>query len=145
MSTYKSDSVTIHNSAENVFSRLSNLENLKGMLAQAPADSIPADKREMLESITITPDSISVPAGPVGSLTFRVVEKVAPTLVKLSAENSPMPLTLALDITPKGAEECSARVDIDIAIPAMLKPMIGGQIQKMADQFGQMLKSIPFS
>ncbi len=145
MSTYKSDSVTLNTSAENLFSRLSNLENLKAMLDNAPADAIPADKREMLESITITPDSISVPAGPVGSLTFRVVEKVEPTLVKLSAENSPMPLTLALDITPKGPEECAAKVDIDIALPAMLKPMIGGQIQKMADQFGQILKSIPFS
>lgn len=145
MSVYKSDNIELSASAENVFSKLSNLENLKGMIDKVPADKIPEDKRGMLESISITPDSISLPAGPVGNLTFRVVEKTEPSRIKLAAENSPIPLSLQLDLTPQTASSCNAQAVIDISLPAMLAPMIGGQIQKMADQFGQVLKAIPFS
>lgn len=145
MSVYKSDNIKLSAPAESVFSKLSNLENLKGMLANVPADKIPEDKRGMLESISITPDSISLPAGPVGNLTFRVAEKIEPSRIKLDAENSPIPLSLQMDITPESSSSCQAQVSINISLPAMLAPMIGGQIQKMADQFGQVLKAIPFS
>lgn len=144
MANYSSPEVTLGASAERVYAKLSNLGNLKELLDKVPSDSIPADKREIFDNLTITSDSISVPAGPVGNLTFRVVEKREPSLIKLAAENSPMPLSLALEIEPAGEESCRARAAVDIAIPMMLKPMIGGTIQKMADQFGSVLKSIPF-
>lgn len=145
MSVYKSDKIELSASAENVYNKLSNLENLRSMLENVPAESVPDDKREMFDSISITPDSISVPAGPVGNLTFRVVEKTEPSRIKLAAENSPIPLSLQMDLKPVDSSACEAQVVIDIALPAMLAPMIGGQIQKMADQFGQVLKAIPFS
>ena len=145
MAIYNSDSVRLSSPAETVYSKLSNLENLRSLLEKVPADQIPEDKRAMFDSISITPDSISVPGGPVGSLTFKVVEKGEPVLIKLNGEGSPVPLTLAMHITPEGADACTAKVEIDIAIPAMLKPMVGGHIQKMADQFGQVLKAIPFA
>jgi len=145
MANYKSQPVTLSASATSVFSKFSNLENLRSLLEKVPADKIPADKREMFDNISITHDSISVPAGPVGNLTFRVVEKIEPSFIKLDAENSPIPLTMSLHISPTTAGSCTAFADIDISLPPMLKPMVGGHIQKMADQFGQVLKSIPFA
>ena len=145
MAIYKSSEVSLHAPAESVFSKLSNLENLRTLLDKVPAEQIPADKREMFDSITITPDAITVPGGPVGALTFRVIEKTEPSLIKLSGEGSPVPLTLAMHIAPDGSEASKAKVEIDIALPAMLKPMVGGHIQKMADQFSQILKAIPFA
>lgn len=145
MAKYNSSEETLHASAEAVFSKLSNLENLRSLLDRVPADKIPEDKKAMFESITITPDSITVPGGPVGAMTFRVTEKVEPTLIALSGEGSPVPLSLAMHITPETESSCKAKVEIDIEIPAMLKPMIGGHIQKMADQFGEVLKAIPFA
>lgn len=145
MSVYKSEKVKLSASAESVYGKLSNLENLRSLLANVPADSVPEDKRDLLDSIEVTADSISVPAGPVGNLTFRVVEKRDPSYIKLDAENSPIPLSLAMDVKPETANECEAQVIIDINIPMMMAPLIGGQIQKMADQFGQVLKSIPFA
>lgn len=145
MAIYTNTPVTLNASAENVYSKLSNLENLRSLLEKVPADSIPADKRQMFDSISVTADSITVPGGPVGALTFKVAEKVEPKLIKLTAEGAPVPLTLAMHITPLSADSCEAYVEIDIAIPAMLKPMIGGTIQKMTDQFGQVLRSIPFA
>ncbi|MDE6444654.1 MAG: hypothetical protein K2K64_09600 [Muribaculaceae bacterium] len=145
MAKYQSSEETLQASAEAVFSKLSNLENLRSLLDRVPADKIPEDKKAMFDNITITPDSITVPGGPVGALTFRMTEKVEPTLIALSGEGSPVPLSLAMHITPESESSCKAKVEIDIEIPAMLKPMIGGHIQKMADQFGEVLKAIPFA
>lgn len=145
MAKYNSGDVTIQAPATTVYEKLSNLENLRSLLEKVPADKIPSDKMEMFNNITITPDTICVPGGPVGSLTFRLVEKVEPSLIKLNGEGSPVPLSLSLNIISETPASCRANVDIDIAIPPMLKPMIGGTIQKMADQFAQVLKAVPFS
>ncbi|MBD5355685.1 MAG: SRPBCC family protein [Bacteroides sp.] len=145
MAIFKSGEVSLHAPADTVFAKLSNLENLRSLLDKVPADQIPEDKRQMFESITITPDTITVPGGPVGSLTFRVKERIAPSLIKLEGEGSPVALNLSMHVAPDGSEYSRAQVEIDIAIPAMLKPMVSGPIQQMADQFSQVLKAIPFS
>lgn len=145
MATYNSKEVTLQTSATNVFDKLSNLENLKSLLDKVPADRVPEDKRAMFENIKITPDTIEVPGGPMGSLTFRVVERKSPSLIKLQGEGIPMQMALALHVKPISDASSSAKVEIDINIPAMLKPMVGGQIQKIADQFGDVLGAIPFA
>lgn len=145
MATYKSEEVALKASADNVFSRLSNFESLKKLLAQVPADQIPADKKEMFESIRLTEDSIELPGGPVGSIRLRVTERTAPSRIVLRGEGTPVPLQLQLDIHPVDESVCRAQAKVDIEIPAMLRPMISGPMQKMTEQFASVLRSIPFS
>ena len=147
MATYNSEEISLMAPAGAVYSKLSNLDNLRSLLEKVPADKIPADKLEMFNSISVTPDSVTVPGGPVGALTFRMKEKVEPTLIKLAGEGLPpgIALSLSLHITPEGESTSKAKVSIDISIPAMLKPMVSGPLQKMADQFGQVLRAIPFA
>lgn len=99
----------------------------------------------MFENIKITPDTIEVPGGPMGNLVFRVTERKAPSMIKLNGEGIPIEMALVLHVSPLTDTTSSANVDIDINLPAMLKPMVGGQIQKIANQFGDVLKAIPFS
>lgn len=147
MATYNSEEISLMAPAGAVYSKLSNLDNLRSLLEKVPADKIPADKLERFNSISVTPDSVTVPGGPVGALTFRMKEKVEPTLIKLAGEGLPpgIALSLSLHITPEGESTSKAKVTIDISIPAMLKPMVSGPLQKMADQFGQVLRAIPFA
>ena len=145
MATYKSDEVPLKASADNVFNRLSNLESLKTLLDQVPADQIPADKKEMFDSIRLTADSIELPGGLVGSIKLRVVERKAPSRITLKGEGTPVPLQLQLDIHPVDEASCRAQAKVDIEIPMMLKPMISGPMQKMTEQFATVLRSIPFS
>lgn len=144
MATYKSDEVPLKASAESVFSRLSNFESLKDLLAQVPADQIPADKKEMFDNIKLTNDSIELPGGPIGSIRLKVVERTAPSRITLKGEGTPVPLQLQLDIHPVDDSSCRAQAKVDLEIPAMLRPMIAGPMQKMTDQFGSVLRSIPF-
>ena len=145
MATYKSDEVGLKASAESVFSRLSDFESLKSLLSQVPADQIPADKKEMFDSIRLTDDSIELPGGPVGSIKLRVVERTAPSRITLKGEGTPVPLQLQLNLQPVDEASCRAQAKVDIEIPAMLRPMIAGPMQKMTEQFASVLRSIPFS
>ena len=144
MATFSCKPVSLPYSAEGVFHKLSDLTNLHTLLDKVPEDRIPQDQLQLLKQIELTPDSVTIPGGPVGAMTLRMTEKNEPTMIKMEAENSPVPLTLFLRLEPTGQESCSADVEIDIQIPAMLKPMVSGPLQKMADQFGEMLKAIQF-
>ena len=145
MATYKSDEVALKASAESVFSRLSDFESLKSLLDKVPADQIPADKKDMFDSIRLTQDSIELPGGPVGSIRLKVVERTAPSRITLKGEGTPVPLQLKLDIRPENEVSCRAQATVDLEIPAMLRPMISGPMQKMTEQFASVLRSIPFS
>ena len=144
MAEYKSEETPVKGSAEAVFNKLSNLEGLKELLAKVPEDQIPADQKEMFESIRITPDTLSFPAGPVGELTLRLTETVSPTFIKLEGVGTPVPMALMLHIHPSTEVSCSVQVVIDLQIPAMLKPMVSGPLNKMVGQFAYMLRNLPF-
>lgn len=143
MATYKSEEVTLRKGAENVYDSLSNLSRLRDIIAGVPADKISDEQRKQLESVSVTDDTISFPGGPAGNVTLKIVESVRPTLIRLEGIGTPVPLSLRMDIRPILPEECTAQVTIDIQIPAMLKPMVNGPLQKMADQFGMMLRNLP--
>ena len=144
MAEFRSKPVTIYAPAESVFEKLSNLENLNNLLQNVPEESIPEDKRDLFNKIELTSETITIPGGPVGSITLRVSERTAPTSIKLSGEGTPVPLHLALRIDPLSTDSCEANVSIDLAVPPMLKPMISGPVQKMCDQFASVLRAVPF-
>ncbi|MBD5207344.1 MAG: SRPBCC family protein [Bacteroidales bacterium] len=144
MAEYKSEEVGINAPAQKVYDKLSNLEGLKELLAQVPEDSIPADQKDLFNQVKITSDTISFPAGPVGDLTLRKTRCEAPVLIRLEGVSTPVPISLTLHISPVTEISCTAQVDIDLQIPAMLKPMVNGPLKKMTEQFAQMLRHIPF-
>lgn len=145
MTTIKSDKAKVAAPAPVVYEKLSNLDNLKSVLSQVPADSIPADKRDMFEKVRVTADTISIPAGPVGEITLRVTDRLPYSLIQLTGEGTPVPLNLQLEIEPRGEDACEVQVVFNIEIPLMLKPMVSGPLKKVADQFVQVMQSIPFN
>ena len=145
MATFKSDKSIVNAPAETVYDKLSNLENLKQLLEKIPADKVPADKREMFENLQITEDTIDIPGGPTGAIRLRVADRLAPSLIRLAGEGTPIPLSMQLEIEPKGAEQSEVQVSLSMEIPAMLKPMISGPVKKIVEQFAQMIQAIPFN
>lgn len=144
MATYESEEKRLSASAEKVYAKLDNLEGLRDLLAKVPVSAVPDDKRALLEGIEITPDTITISGGPVGSVKLRKCRSVEPELIELTGEGTPVPISLALKIKPVDASSCRARAVIDLDIPAMLKPMISGPMQKMVAQFGDVLGALNF-
>lgn len=144
MAIFKAQPVIINAPAEAVYGKLSNLSNIKSLMASIPESAIPADKKEMFDSVEITEDSIIFPAGPVGQITMKITRKQEPTLIHLEGIGTPVALSLELQIGILNSSQCEAVTAIDIAIPPMLKPMIGGTMQKMADQFTQVIGALKY-
>lgn len=144
MATYQSEKVSIAASASDVFNKLSNLENLGNLIGRVPETEIPADQRAMLEQLKVTKDSITFPGGPAGNITLCLTEASAPNLIRMEGEGTPVPMSLEMHIAPLTPDTCETFVQIDLQIPAMLKPMVSGPMQKMANQFAQMLRQMRF-
>lgn len=143
MAEFKSEETPINAPAEKVFGKLSNLESLGEALRNVPEDQIPADQKDLFDKVRITPDTISFPAGPVGDLTLQMTRRESPSLIQLEGVGSPVPMTLSLRIRPITEVNCTAQAAIDLQIPAMLKPMVSGPLNKMMSQFADMLRRIP--
>ena len=144
MATYKSETKRVAACAQQVYSKLSDLENLRAVIDNIPEDRIPADKRQMLEQIRITSDSISLPAGPVGEIKLQVSKLDPFSRIELTGIGTPVPLTLGVRISDEGPEESSVQVVLDIEIPMMLKPMVGGTLQKMVDEFASVMTAVRY-
>ncbi|MDE6811944.1 MAG: hypothetical protein K2J15_06280 [Muribaculaceae bacterium] len=144
MAVYKSSGRAVYAPASAVYNKLSDLNGLKSVINNIPSEVVPDDKKELLDGVKITSDSISFPAGPVGELTLKVVEKIEPSLISLEGIGTPVALNLRLELASLGASECEAVVALDVAIPPMLKPMVGGSLQKMVDQFADIIERLKY-
>lgn len=148
MAEFKSDKTPLKGSAEVVYAKLSNLENLRSLMDRIPMENVPEDKRSMFENVEITADSITIPlapGSPMGALSFRKDKCVEPSLVRLVGVGTPVPLALEMHITPIDSESSEGQVVVDVNIPMMLKPMVSGPISKVVSQFSDVLRAIPFN
>lgn len=142
MANFKSPATDINASAQVVFDRLSDLNNLKELMAKVPEDKIPADQRDMFNAVRIDADSITFPAGPVGDIKLQMAEKISPSLIKLIGVGTPVDLSLSLELNPTDEDRTTGTVNVDIAIPAMLKPMVAGPLNNLVSQFAQLLPAV---
>lgn len=142
MAEYKSNPVSLRKSAETVYGRLTNLEALEKSIREIPEESIPADKRAMLDGITVDNDTITIPGGPTGSLSLRKAECTEPLFVSYECIGTPVPAILAARIAPTGDNSCEVTVEADIKVPPMLKPMLNGMMNKMVNEVASQLTSL---
>ena len=137
MATYKSPLTTVGKSADTLFERFSNLNNLQGVL-----DSLPVEQRAQVGDVQFTDDSLKITTPQVGDIVFSVVERVRPSKIVFGTKSSPVPLTMEMHINPLTPDSSSVQTQIDVEIPAMLRPLIGPQLQKAADKFGELIAGL---
>jgi len=137
MATYSGKPVVIDHPASDVFNRISNLESFQQRL-----DLLPAEARAKLGDLRFTADSIIITAPAVGEMTFNVTERTAPSHLKLEAANSPVPFAITIDLKSLSGSSTEVATRLDVEIPAMLRPMIGGKMQEAADKFSEMFSTL---
>ena len=142
MAVFKSHTVSVPVSADVLFDKLTDMSSLRAMLQNVPADKIPSDQREMFDAVEVGDDYISFPTPAVGNVKLQMAEKVRPSKVRLEGVGTPVALSLILDIEPESADSCRGTVSIDITIPAILKPMVAGPLDKLITQFADMLPAV---
>ena len=137
MATYTSKPQTVGRPAEELFERFSDLSHLQGAL-----DSLTDEQRAQVGEVRFSADSISIVTPQVGEIEFHVTERQRPGRLVFGTKSSPVPMKMELDIKPLGGDFSEVTSQIDVEIPAMLRPLVGPQLQKAADKFGELIAGL---
>lgn len=134
MAKYESKPTAVNQPIEVLFDRFSDIS-----LFQQRIDEIPAEERAKLGDVTFEADAICINTPQIGQLKFKVTQRNAPGHIVFSAVGSPIPLSMIIDITAINEYSSEVVTAIDVEIPAMLRPLIGGKMQEAANRFGEMI------
>lgn len=137
MTKYSGKPAIVAQPQQQIFDKVSNLSSFQERL-----DSMPQEVKDRLGDVKFTDDKIIINAPAVGQLVFAVTEKVAPEMLKLSAENSPVPFFITLHFEPETEATTKVNSDLEVEIPMMLRPMVGGKLQEAADKFSEMFTTL---
>ena len=137
MATYKSTPQTINRPQEELFDRFSDLSHLQQAL-----DTLTPEQRAQVGDVEFTADTIKIVTPQVGTIEFNVQKRERPSRIVFGTASSPVPLTMTMDI--KAVSDTASEVEtlINVDIPAMLRPLIGPQLQKAADKFGELIAGL---
>ena len=124
-------------SQEQVYGKLSDLNNL-----EAVKDRIPTDK---VQDLRFDADTVSFSVSPVGRLSLRIVNREAPKCIKFEAVNSPLPFNLWIQLLPVTENECKMKLTIKAEINMFLKGMVSKPMQDGLEKLADMLSIIPYN
>lgn len=137
MATYKSAPQKIQRQADELFDKFSDFNNLQNAL-----DNLTEEQRKQVGNVEFTSDSIKIVTPQVGEIEFHVTERQRPSRLAFGTKSSPVPMKMELGITSLGENESEVVSTIEVDIPAMLRPLVGPQLQKAADKFGELIAGL---
>lgn len=138
MSKFTGKAVTVPFPNQEIYQRVSNLSGLQQRLEQLPADQLQRVGNVKFDS----DDNFSIEAPGVGHVDFHIVERVPSSRVTFQASASGIPLNLIIEMEPEGDAATRLTTSIDVEIPAMLRPLVGGKMQEAADRFSEMIAQL---
>ena len=136
MTEFVSEIKTIANSSDSIYrmlSDLSNLEKLKGL--------IPDDK---ISDMTYDSDSCTVTVNPVGKQTFRIVDREENKTIKLTAETSPIPVFLWIQLVEAEPEVTKMKLTIHAELNPFMKAMAEKPLREGIEKLATIVASIPY-
>lgn len=153
MTKFESKIQTMNREVNEAYALLSDLNNLSKVRErlQDPAfmemagSQVPQDKleqaKQQLESMQFDADSITMQS-PMGPISLRVIEREAPKLVKLQAENTPVNACLWIQLLPHDENTSLLKVTIGAELNIFIKAMASKPLQQAADGLAQMLSIV---
>jgi len=161
MSKYESDVKQIAASVEQVYQKLSNLENLRPIIENAQDNEALKQKLQdagqdpaqldQLKNVELTSDRLAVPAGMIGTLALRIIEREENKTIKFETEQSPVLANMWIQVLPTsevttadGLPGTKMRLTLKADLNPMLKMMIGSKLQEGIDKFADMLAILPY-
>lgn len=137
MASYKSKPTRVGKSAAELFNRFSDMSRLQDAL-----DTLTPEQRAQVGDVQFTKDTIKIVTPQVGEIAFSVIDRVEPSKIVFGTQSSPVPLTMTVNIKPESEIESDVETVIDVEVPAMLRPLIGPQLQKAAEKFGELIEGL---
>ncbi|HKL92988.1 MAG TPA: hypothetical protein VJ871_06875 [Bacteroidales bacterium] len=136
MTEFTSEVQTIHYSAERVFERLSDLNQLDQLKASLPADKV--------SNFSCDRDSCQFNVSPVGQISVRVIEREPFKTIKLTSEKSPISFTAWVQLKALAPDDTRLKLTMRADIPFMLKGMVQKPLQEGIQKAAEFLAGISY-
>lgn len=153
MAKYESKVKQIAAPVEQVYAKLSNLENMRPFIegaenndalrTQIEAAGQDASMLDNLKNVRLTADSIAIPAPMVGEISLRIIEREENKCVKFETEQSPISANMWIQVLPSDGGT-KMRLTLKADLNPMIKMMIGSKLEEGIDKFADMLAMIPY-
>lgn len=137
MTEFVSEIKTIPYTDTDIFSVLSDLNNLE--LAK---DKIPQDK---VKDFSFDRDSCTVTVDPIGKVKFVIVDREPNKTIKFEAEQVPIGLNLWIQLMSSGNTETKLKLTVKADLNPFLKPMVSKPLQQGLDKIADLLSSLPYN
>lgn len=130
MAKYTGKPTTVNLPAQTISDKFADMSVFNDKIS-----SLPEDIRQQMGELTFTTDTVCMDTRQAGKVEFKVTERDNSHIVLACA--FPLRIQLVINLCPADGNPDSTQVstDVDIDIPAMLRPLIGPQMQKVADHF----------
>ena len=129
MTNFKSPEVEVSLSAEQLYDKLSNLNNLQDILPSEITD------------FQSTEDSCSFKMGGMPKVNLVIAEKMAFSKIILQAENSQILFSLACNISQNG-EKCKAILEVNAELNMMMRMMLEKPLTNFLNAIAKRLSQI---
>ena len=152
MAKYESQIKQVPYSQSAVYAKLADLTNLAvfkerfddpNVQAKIPADKV-EEVRNAVNQMEFTADTVSAPAGPIGTIAVQIVDREPEKCVKFTSTNSPVGFKLWVQVLPTSDTTSKIKVTIDADLNFFMKQMVGSHLEKGVDKFADMLAMIPY-
>ncbi|MBQ7056373.1 MAG: hypothetical protein IJM84_00320 [Bacteroidaceae bacterium] len=150
MTKYESEIHVVARPIDEAYAKFSDLNNLAAIkeklndpaFAEKMSQELDEEKQEqarkMIDGMTFDTDTMSI-SSPLGDVMLRIIERDAPKLVKMEAENTPIPLNMWIQLVPIDESSCKIRVTIGAEVNFLMKAAVSGPLKKAADGVARML------
>lgn len=136
MAEFVSDIKTIPYSDTDVYTVLSDLNNLE--LAK---DRIPQDK---IKDFSFDADSCTVTVDPVGKIKFVVVEREPNKTIKFQAEQLPFGVNMWIQLKASSDVETKMKITVKAELNAFIAPMVSKPLQGGIEKVAELLAQLPY-
>lgn len=139
METYESNIVQVQASAQQIFDKLSNLENLQPLL-----NNLPPEASEKVKEISVTPDTCRFNIENFGEMGFKIIEREPCKTIKFTGDATPVEVYLWIQLVEKEAYNTKMKLTLKADIPFMLKMMVNSKLKEGINQIATVLSKIPY-
>jgi hypothetical protein len=136
MADFTSEVKIIPHNGSKVYAMLSDLSNLECM-----RDRIPHDQ---LRDFTFDHDTCSFAIDPVGSVSFRIVEREPDKTIKLKTENSPVPLLMWIQLKQVAEKDTRMKMTVRADLNPFLKPIVSKPLQEAIHKISEIIARLPY-
>ena len=126
---------------ESVYAKVSDLSNLRTLI-----DQIPEDQKQNinLENLECTPDRVSTTVSPVGKIELAIVQREPVKCVKMETLQSPINLTVWIQIVSTGDSSCKIKLTVDADLNIFMAKMVEKPLTEAVEKLADTLAVLPY-